>query len=179
SPPTDAFPGGGALIGVVIGHDRTTIAVSSGRTCDFTRVLDWGGWSLTVAIARALDKAPSEVEGVKRQLSLVEERPIDGLTPEQVARAREAARSALATFARELVASLQFYQSQPGALAIAEVQITGGATHLSGLPEELSRLIGVQVKVGDPLRRMLVASDVGRIEPVGSFAVAIGLGIED
>ncbi|MCS7007218.1 MAG: pilus assembly protein PilM, partial [Gaiellaceae bacterium] len=105
--------------------------------------------------------------------------PIDGLTPEQVARAREAARSALATFARELVASLQFYQSQPGALAIAEVQITGGATHLSGLPEELSRLIGVQVKVGDPLRRMLVASDVGRIEPVGSFAVAIGLGIED
>ncbi|GIU95647.1 MAG: pilus assembly protein PilM [Gaiellaceae bacterium] len=177
--PTDTFPGGGALVGVTIGHDRTTIAVSTGRYCDFTRVLDWGGWSLNVVIARALDLAPSEVESIKRQLSLVEDRPIEGLAPGQVAAVREAARSALESFARELVASLQFYQAQPGALGIGEIQLTGGSAHLSGLPEELGRLLGVPVRVGDPLRRMHVSEGVGRIDQIGSFAVAIGLGIED
>jgi type IV pilus assembly protein PilM len=179
SAPTDTFPGGGALVAVTVGHDRTTIAVSAGRYCDFTRVLDWGGWSLNVVIARALDLGPREVEDIKRQLSLVEERPIEGLTPEQVARAREAVRGALTSFARELVSSLQFYQAQPGALGISEIQLTGGTAHLAGFPEELGRLLGVPVRLGDPLRRMLVSEDVGHIDQIGSFAVAIGLGIED
>ena len=61
--PTDALSGDGALVAVAIGHDRTTIAVSTGKHCEFTRVLDWGGWTLNVAIARELDLAPSEVEG--------------------------------------------------------------------------------------------------------------------
>ena len=67
--PTERDASTGALIAVAIGHDRTTIAVSTGRHCEFARVLDWGGWSLNVAIARELDRAPSEVESIKRQLS--------------------------------------------------------------------------------------------------------------
>src|SRR5215212_7674971 len=31
-----------ALVAVSIGHDRTAIAVSDGRLCEFVRVLDWG-----------------------------------------------------------------------------------------------------------------------------------------
>ena len=69
SRPRNARTPPGALVGVAIGHDRTTIAVSTGRHCEFARVLDWGGWSLNVAIARELDRAPSEVESIKRQLS--------------------------------------------------------------------------------------------------------------
>ena len=57
-----------ALVAVSIGHDRSTFAVSDGRICEFTRVLEWGGSALNVAIARALDAAPSEVDGVKRAL---------------------------------------------------------------------------------------------------------------
>ena len=45
--------------------------------------------------------------------------------------------------------------------------------------EELERLIGVRVRVGDPLARMKVSKKVGEPEQVGSLAVAIGLGIED
>ena len=41
--PTDEPSDAGALVAVAIGHDRTTIAVSTGRYCEFTRVLDWGG----------------------------------------------------------------------------------------------------------------------------------------
>src|SRR4029078_12459592 len=41
-----------ALIAVSIGHERTIFAVSDGKVCDFARVLEWGGSSLDVAIAR-------------------------------------------------------------------------------------------------------------------------------
>jgi type IV pilus assembly protein PilM len=168
-----------ALVAVAIGHDRSTFAVSDGRICEFTRVLEWGGAALNVAIARALDAAPSEVDGVKRALALTDEMVPEGLTEDQAKKARDAMRRAIQTFARELVSSLQYYQNQPGSLGIGEIVLTGGTTHLSGLAGELERLIGVRVRVGDPLARMKVSKRVGEAEQVGSLAVAIGLGIED
>jgi type IV pilus assembly protein PilM len=68
--PADAPPSDAALVVVSVGHDRSTFAVSDGRACEFTRVLDWGGSTLDVAIARELDCAPSEAEPFKRGLSL-------------------------------------------------------------------------------------------------------------
>jgi type IV pilus assembly protein PilM len=175
----DAAPSGGALVVVSIGHERSTFAVSDGRVCEFTRVLDWGGAALNVAVARALDLAPSEAEPFKRALSLSHTDTPEGMTPEQAEAAREAVRKQLQAFARELVSSLQFYQNQPGSLGIAEIVITGGTSHLHGIAEELHRLIGVRIRVGDPLQRMKLGKRVGEAEQVGSLAVAIGLGIED
>jgi type IV pilus assembly protein PilM len=179
APPRDLDLPSGALVAVAIGHDRTTIAVSNGRFCEFTRVLSWGGWSLSVAVARALDLAPSEVESTKRQLSFAEETVIEGLTSEQVEKARDGIQRELAAFARELVASLHFYQAQPGALGIGEIVITGGTAHMAGLPEALGRLIGAPVRLGDPFARVVFEGASGRANPPGSLAVAIGLGIED
>jgi type IV pilus assembly protein PilM len=177
--PTDEPSGGGALVAVAVGYDRTTIAVSTGRYCEFTRVLDWGGWSLNTAIARELDMAPSEVESIKRQLSLGEEVEVEGLEPERAAKAQEAVQRALSAFARELVASLHFYQAQPGALGIGEIVITGGTAHMPGLPEAIGRLIGAPVRFGDPFKRVKVGRKVNTADQAGSLAVAIGLGIED
>jgi type IV pilus assembly protein PilM len=169
----------GALVAVSIGHDRTTIAVSNGVVCEFARVLDWGGWSLNVAIARELDRAPSEVEHVKRQLSFARATEVEGLDAAQAAKARDAAQRALAAFARELVSSLHFYQAQPGALGIGEIALAGGTAHMDGLPEAVGRLAGVPVRVGDPLKRVRVGPNAVHEDQVGSMAVAIGLGIED
>jgi len=169
----------GALVAVAVGYDRTTIAVSTGRYCEFTRVLDWGGWSLNAAIARELDMAPSEVEGIKRQLSLSEPVQVDGLDPARSAKAHEALQRALSAFARELVSSLHFYQAQPGALGIGEIVITGGTAHMDGLPDAIGRLIGAPVRLGDPFKRVKVGRKVDVEAQAGSLAVAIGLGIED
>jgi type IV pilus assembly protein PilM len=169
----------GALVAVAVGHDRTTIAVSTGRYCEFTRVLDWGGSSLNVAIARELDRAPSEVEAIKRQLSFSGETSVDGLTPDKVAKTRDGVQRALAAFARELVASLHFYQAQPGALGIGEIVLTGGTAHMDGFPEALGRLIGVPVRLGDPFVRVKATPELSEADSAGSLAVAVGLGIED
>ena len=154
--PTDRDANDGALVAVAIGHDRTTIAVSTGRHCEFARVLDWGGWSLNVAIARELDRAPSEVESIKRQLSFAHETEVEGLTAEQVAKTRNGIQRALATFARELVSSLQFYQAQPGALGIGEIVLTGGTAHMDGLVDAVGELVGVPMRLGDPFGRVKV-----------------------
>ena len=94
-------------------------------------------------------------------------------------RRQEAARGQLQTFARELVSSLQFYQGQPGSLGIGEIVISGGTSHLPGFAAELERVVGVPVRVGDPLGRVTLAKGVGELDQVGSLAVAIGLGIDD
>ena len=168
-----------ALVAVAIGHDRSTFAVSDGRVCEFTRVLDWGGSALSLGLARALDLTPSGVESIKRVLSLDPSEPPEGMHPQHHAIALDALRRQVQSFARELVSSLQFYQHQPGSLPIGEIVITGGTASLGGFAGELQRLTGVRVRVGDPLARMKVAKRVQMEEPIGSLSVAIGLGIED
>jgi type IV pilus assembly protein PilM len=177
--PAEAGPTSAAIVVVSVGHDRSTFAVSDGRVCEFTRVLDWGGASLNVAIARELDIAPSEAEPIKRMLSLTHADTPEGLTEDQARRARDGIQRQLQSFARELVSSLQFYQKQPNSLGIGEIVLTGGTAHLHGLAEELQTLIGVSVRPGDPLTRVKVGKKIKDAEQVGSLATAIGLGIED
>ncbi len=179
APREEGTPAQAALVAVTVGHDRTTFAVSDGRTCEFTRVLDWGGHTLNVGLARALDMAPSAVGDIKRALSLRGSEVPEGLREEQAVKAREALNRQVQSFARELVSSLQFYQNQPGSLGIGEIVLTGGTAHLGGFAEELARLIGVRVRVGDPLVRVKIAEKLREPEQLGSLAVAIGLGIED
>jgi type IV pilus assembly protein PilM len=181
SPPaSESLPEDTALVAISIGHDRSTFAVSNGIVCEFTRVLDWGGSALNTAIARALDITPSQAEPVKRALKL--RGAHDGgstASDEYSARAEEAVQLELQSFARELVSSLHFYQNQPGSLAIGSIALTGGTAHLPGLAAELQRLIGVKVRVGDPLRRVGGAKRVQAPDQLGSLAIAIGLGIDD
>ncbi len=176
APPADRDES--AIVAVSIGHDRTTLAVSDGRVCEFTRVLEWGGAELNAGLAQALDMSEAEVDSVKRTLSFVDGYAPDGLEPAQAAAALEALHHGIESLVRELVSSLTYYQSQPGSLAIGEIVLTGGGATLTGLPEELSRLLGVPVRLGDPLGRLEVTQPIDETE-IGSLAIAVGLGIKD
>src|SRR5919198_266819 len=170
-----------AVVAVCIGHERTTLAISDGRLCEFTRVLDWGGSALTGAVAHALKGKGQEAEQVKRTLSLDSDAPgDDALEPARRDEALEAIRHELQKLVRELLSSLRFYQSQPESLPIREVLLAGGTAQLPGLARELERELGAPVRVADPLARV-VAHDEGLEQPgdAAACAVAIGLGIED
>jgi type IV pilus assembly protein PilM len=167
-----------ARVAVSIGHDRTTVAVSDGRLCEFTRVLDWGGARVTTAIARALEVDTAEAEKVKQTLDIS-----TGATPdasdESMTKAAEAARREVNGLARELASSLHFYQDQPDSLGFAEITVTGGGAHLQGLAEQLEELIGISVRVADPFARVGSGHGISSNGQDGALAVAIGLGIED
>jgi type IV pilus assembly protein PilM len=173
--------GDAATVAVAIGHEGTTLAVSDGSVCRFTRVLDWGGSRLDAAIASALDVQPGEATTLKHSVDLGA--PAGEETSETARRARTAVATELANFARELVSSLSFYQTQPDSLGIRELIVTGGVANLRGLAPELQRIIGVPVRVGDPLARARAGKDLQHEDDaangLGSLAVAIGLGIED
>src|SRR3954447_7512681 len=64
-----------ALVALSFGHDRTTLAISDGTFCGFTRVLEWGGGRLDAAIARELGVTTEEAEEVKLDLSLLDDDP--------------------------------------------------------------------------------------------------------
>jgi type IV pilus assembly protein PilM len=167
-----------AVVAVTIGHERTTLAISDGAVCDFTRVLEWGGSTLTSAIERRLNISAAEASELKLGLSLEASASFDGIDHRDE-HAREAVQRELQTLARELVASLQFYQGQPGSLAIGDILLSGGTSRMPGLPEELERLTRVRVRRADPLARAKVADSVQTGEELASLTVAIGLGVED
>lgn len=171
-------PAATAVVAVCVGAERTTLAVSDGVTCSFARVLDWGGGNLTNAVARGAKISPAEAEDVKRELTLEPggETPasLDATAAEEV---MHAVKTELGVLVRELLSSLRFYQSQPGSLALREILLSGGTTAMPGFADELQRELGVQIVEGNPLCR--VSADVDVPEELGSFAVAIGLGIED
>ena len=166
-----------ALVAVSIGAERTTLAVSDGYACEFSRVIEWGGTSLSVALARVLDIDIEAAEILKTQISLDGDDVPPGLTPEQAATARQALLAALQSFSRELVSSLQFYQSQPDSLGIREVVLAGGTAMLQGLAPTLSNLVGVTARVGDPLVGVSVGKKLRGGAPDASLAVPIGLGM--
>jgi type IV pilus assembly protein PilM len=167
-----------ARVAVSIGHDRTTVAVSDGRVCEFTRVLDWGGARVTAAIQRALDVSTEEAEKMKRSLNL-SATTSDGPADERTTKAAEAARREVNGLARELASSLHFYQDQGDSLGFAEIIVTGGSAHLQGLAEQLEELIGISVRVADPFARVGSGHGISSNGQDGALAVAIGLGIED
>jgi type IV pilus assembly protein PilM len=174
--------GGTSTVVVAIGHEASTLLVSGGGTCEFTRVFDWGGSTLQEAIAQELEVHPAEAATILRHLSLAgNSRRVEGVDDEAKNRALEAVRLRLTPFARELVSSLQFYQTQPESLGIGEIVITGGTSQLEGLAGALHQMIGVQVRVGDPLERLTLRRGVesGFEQSLGSLAVPIGLAIDD
>jgi len=174
-PPVDGDPPKAAVIAVTVGHDRTTLAISDGVVCDFTRVLEWGGANLTAAIERGLRVSSDDAEALKHDLTFDD----DAADDDQRTAARDAVRRELQTLARELVASLQFYQSQQDSLAIGDILVAGGTTRMPGLVEELERVTRVRVRRADPLTRVDVGDGVDAGEELPSLAVAIGLGVED
>jgi Tfp pilus assembly PilM family ATPase len=144
--------------------------------CDFMRVLDWGGAKLEAAIARELALTPEEAANLLFSLDLREDARVE--IDQRRVRARAALTRELQTLARELIASLQYYQGEPGSLAISEVLITGGTTNLPGLAEELERLTRVPVRIANPLARVEVSNGMAERTDLASMAVAIGLGVE-
>jgi type IV pilus assembly protein PilM len=171
-----------ASVVVSIGHESSTLLVAGGGACEFTRVFDWGGSALEDSIASALDVRPVEAATILRHLSLSGPgRQYEALDEVTRAKATDAVRQRLTPFARELVNSLQFYQTQAESLGIGGIQITGGTSHLEGIDDALHQMIGVNVSVGNPLSRVIRAADFDPAleAAIGSLAVPIGLAIDD
>ena len=107
---------GTATVAASIDYDLTTLAISDGSTCQFTRVLEWGAGNVDHGLVRTLKVTAAEAAELRSKVSLA--------TPPQVGSPTGApsppdpadiVRHELQTLARELQSSIRFYGSQPGA----------------------------------------------------------------
>jgi type IV pilus assembly protein PilM len=177
APQTARVPDGDpvAVVAITLGHDRSTLAISDGTVCDFMRVLEWGGGKLDSAIARDLGLTLEEAAEFKGNVSFEPTSDNDG--DPRLVRATAAVSRELEALAREVVASLQFYQSEPDSLPISEILVTGGTSRLPGVALELERLIRARVRIADPLSSVRSEHSVSERDDLASLAVAIGLGV--
>jgi type IV pilus assembly protein PilM len=175
--PADADEPPSALVAVSIGAERSTLAISDGTSCEFTRVIDWGGKDLTEAVSEELEIETPQAERIKCSLRLDSDFVPEGLTEDVAARAHDAVARGLRGFARELVSSLQFYQSQPDSLDLREIALAGGTAQLAGLAEALEQMVSVPVRVGDPTVNLSLTKKIKGGDPSPAHAVPIGLGM--
>jgi Tfp pilus assembly PilM family ATPase len=120
-----------------------------------------------------------EAEELVQHLSFEQMPPSDLLEDPRFEPARDAARREVQVLARELVASLEFYQSQPGSLPLDDILVAGGTSRIPGFAQELERLTRVRVRPAGPLARVVVDSGVESRDDLANLAIAIGLGVED
>jgi Tfp pilus assembly PilM family ATPase len=142
-------------------------------------VLEWGGGKLAAAVARELHLTVAEAKQVLAGLSFEGTSSANVEADRRSERAREAVTAELQVLARELVASLEYYQGQEGSLAIAELLLSGGTSRIPGLAAELERLTQVRVRPVDPFARVERDESLAQRDDLASLAVAIGLGVED
>jgi type IV pilus assembly protein PilM len=102
-----------------------------------------------------------------------------GLPAGRSAEVVEAVRYEMQSLVRDLLSSLRFYQSQPSALPIGEILVTGGTASIPGFAEELGRELGIPVRLADPFVRVHFPEGAVRPKGEGALAIAVGLGIED
>jgi len=101
----------------------------------------------------------------------------------QVEAAATAINPALDRFVTEVRGSLDFYTSQPDAVHLEKVILTGGGSLMGGIAERLSESLGVPVEQGDPFERVPVGKidvspqEIAVAEPF--MGIAIGLALSE
>ncbi len=168
-----------AVIAVAIDQDLTTLAISHGSTCHFTRVLEWGNGSIDNALVRSLKLTPEQVEEMRPELSLEPTADPAGNSQPGTLQPADVVRREMQTLARELLSSIRFYGSQSGAAPVGSVVVSGSLVALPGFLMRLGSDLGMPVSAADPFSRVELAPDFIHPEQSAGLVVAVGLGIED
>jgi general secretion pathway protein L len=125
---------------VDIGHERTCVYIGTSRSPEFARNFSGGGRDLTRLIAADLGVSSAEAEELKiREGTLVP----SALLPDSEKVANALVRG-LAPIVREVRSTLRAHASRFRRQA-TRVRLTGGSSPIGGLPQHLTRELGVEV----------------------------------
>jgi cell division protein FtsA len=163
-----------------IGGGTTDVAVYAGGGAIHTSTISVGGNMLTNDIALGLKTTFSEAEHVKRTIAsaIPDERgaeftvkTLDGRTSASITRAQ--LRSIVAPRLLEIfrLAKAQLAERLPRDVILAEVVVTGGGAHLTGIDRAAAEFFNIPARVGVPTAVGGLTDAVKQPE----FATAVGL----
>ncbi len=154
---------------VDMGYDQTNISIVDKGVPYLHRSMKGGGMMITSTMAASMGVSFAEAERVKCDLSLSSQ----GTEPPK------AVQDSLTALVHELKYSLELYANQAfhDNQTVEKIVITGGSAHLPALDPYLTKVLNVNVYIGDPWAR--IASPAGLrpvLDEVGPrFSIAVGL----
>ena len=163
---------------VDIGASVTNIVVHRGGVPRFVRILLMGGQDITSAVSERLGVPTEQAEAVKQRIGLEAGRHADPADP--ASRAIEASGG---SFVDEVRGSLDYYLTQPGAVRLDRVVLSGGGSCLEGLAARLSEATRLPVELARPLTQLHVGrtglsdEQLSFAEPVLTVPVGLALGL--
>lgn len=167
--------GSGTVCIVDIGATATTVVIATNGVPQFVRIIAAGGDDLTEALSQRLEMSAERAEEVKRLM---------GLRTHVTDIAYEDAMIVINETANELLTSIRntvgyFTSARPDA-PLDRIVVTGGGSHLTGLPDALGELTRLPVAEADPylsvaLSRSLNAEHLRASQ--SAVAVALGLAL--
>ncbi len=144
--------GGGVEAIVSVGGGVTVVVVHELGIPRFVRILGSGGRVVTDAIARDLELTQEQAEAVKRG---DERAPVELRQRSQGAMARP-----ISDLVEQIRGSLDYYRTQPDAIRLLRVTLTGGGSLTPGLADQLLDTVGVPVDLARP-REHVAVGDIG------------------
>jgi type IV pilus assembly protein PilM len=162
---------------VDIGAVRTNIIIVENGIPFVTRSLDFGGHTLTRAMAKALAVDLPQAEQMKCDVKSVQTLyPGEGLP--------KVFENAVSPLITELRYSMNLYTSQQemrDGVAVEKIILTGGTAALPSLAQHFAAELGIKSYVGDPWARVAYPEDLRpALDEIGPrFAVAVGLAMRD
>jgi type IV pilus assembly protein PilM len=144
--------GGGVEAIVSVGGGVTVVVVHELGVPRFVRILGSGGRVVTDAIARDLELTQEQAEAVKRG---------DERAPADLrARSQDAMARPISDLVEQIRGSLDYYRTQPDAIRLLRVTVTGGGSLTPGLADQLLDTVGVPVDLARP-REHVAVGDIG------------------
>lgn len=172
APGAAALPAAEAVLDV--GHERTSLCVVSGTTCEWARTFAFGDAHLGRVLAQDLGIAEADA------LALLAADAAGAPPPPELAaaaadpRAAEALRRGLQPLLRELRATLRAWRARAGARPLARLHLAGELGRLPGLAE----LLAPEVEgVVEPLRLGGLAVEKLPPDRAGALALALALAL--
>lgn len=156
---------------VDFGAGSTDLAVAKNAQLVLSRSIQTAGEAFTRAVAQYLGVANAQAEEYKRTY---------GLSPEQLeGKVGAALEPVFRVVAEEIKKVIHFYQIEEKGQAPASLILSGGTAGLPGLSTTLTKLLNLEVLIGNPFIKLAVdaqtAKNLASYAPLYSIAVGLAM----
>lgn len=158
-----------------VGARGTSIGIIKNNELYLSRTVPIGGDAFTRAVSIALGVPVMQAEQYKTTYGLSDSQ-LEG-------KIGNALRPVLRGLVDEMKKSINFFQLDTRSQPPTSVVVTGGSSGLPGFSSELTKLLGVEVAVGNPFTASKVSVDPESMKSLSKFAplysVAVGLAMRE
>ncbi len=153
---------------VEVGANNTGISIVKDSIPMINRSIDMGGKVITKTISNNLNISMHRAEQFKKDLGIVSSRSDSDVIPKTIA-------NSIGPIVNEIKYLIDLFQNKNDE-KVEKVILSGGSVMLPNMVEYLSKILNINVIIGDPWARVVYADELKPIltEIGPSFSIAIG-----